>query len=205
MWLEVRYGSDQWDLPRNPELLSDPFPRVGMLEDGGLHPVIEGLNGGHPEERKWPGISNGPADLIRNGEHHIVPSVGHGVRPIRGPIVALPHVVLRVDESCTRPGDQPGTDRWIRGMGVDDVDPMPANERSEAADPSNSSRTAKAIRGNPFSVKILDQRVLPREEVGHAVPEPIRVPMTDRAQHELLGATATESLDEDEDVLHIPP
>jgi hypothetical protein len=85
------------------------------------------------------------------------------------------------------------------------LDPLSAQERPQAADPAGPGGPVEAVHRQAGRSQLRDEAVLPRQQVGEPVAEPLPVQVGRAAQQQLLGAAPPQALDQDEDVDHAGP
>src|SRR5437773_8630541 len=86
-------------------------------------------------------------------------------------------------------------------MRVNEVDLAFIAQPPEPLQPAESAGAVKTVHRKTEGLELLDQSVLPREEVRSLVLEAIAVEERSGRQDELLGATAAEPLDQEQDPL----
>ena len=117
---------------------------------------------------------------------------------------------------CTIAGPWPLTTRWAkarraatrrhRHVGVHDPDVVGAHQLAEAGDPGDARRVAgvEAVDGNTVVADLVDERVLPREQVGDFGPEARRIEVSHRARDQPLGAAQPEALGQHQHADRVP-
>ena len=112
----------------------------------------------------------------RDRELRVVERIGHGVGQPGGHRIAVPRVVLGVDDRGTVPHRaqrHTGDGGHHRRMDVDDVDPVLADERPQLDGPAEievAPRTEPRT-GDPEGLERGDDRVRSIDKVGSEVPE----------------------------------
>jgi hypothetical protein len=124
------------------------------------------------------------------------------VRPVRGPVVRGPNIVLGVHVLHRSPQHRPGPHRCERGMGVDQIDLPLLNQRPETAQPACAPPTVQAVNRQAGRPYIPNHRILPWQQVRHLVVEALPIEVGRGADQEHLGASSTQALDQMEDALH---
>src|SRR5690606_12768739 len=133
-------------------------------------------------------------NCVGNGDSHRVHFVGDPVGDPCRRLVGTGDVVLGVDDRYRR--EQTGEDPRARQVGVDQIGPEPLQELAPPKGHQGIEPLSTANTGDFDSppLDLGDQSVLPGEDVGDVVFEPIGVPVGGSGGDESLGAADAETL-----------